>query len=210
MDVEQDWSDSESDYGIKMLFSPDSASYLPIEDQLRQYKTRNLEKSKVYLMAAKMWGLGVRSRKRIIIAPPMTDKPRESQITTQANVTLNPPTSRTPGKLSNGDDWTLSQLERVRAHEQELEERTAEYKHWLEDRMKLREGLENLGLNDSWLRKKADLTPLEQRVCNKMEEDRHAKEAARLRRVNIWNICSIHVETFIYKELIRYKFSILG
>ena len=183
MEMDTEWSD----YGFQWLFSPEASnSYLPVEEQIKQYKTRNLETSKMYIMASKLLGLGAtQSRRRIITAPPMTDKPRASLITTQANSSLKPPKvddKKTQVKsVRKGDDWALSKKEQQQAHEEELEERTVEYKHWYKERVKLREGLESLGLSENWLQRKTDLTPLEKRVCNKMEADRKAREAERLK-----------------------------
>ncbi len=184
MEMETDWSD----YGFHWLFSPDSnTSYLPVEEQIRQYKTRDLEKSKMYMMAAKLWGLGARSRRRIITAPPMTDKPQLSFVTTQP---LNKPkdldvTQSAKGLKKKSGDWALSEKEQQEAHDEELKERTTEYKHWYQERVRLREGLESLGLSEKWLKRKNDLTPLEQRVCEKLETDRKEREAAKLRVSNI-------------------------
>ena len=53
-----------------------------------------------------------------------------------------------------------------------VQERMAEYKSWLRDRMALRAGLENMGLKESWLRSKPNPTPLERRVLAQLEEAR--------------------------------------
>lgn len=51
---------------------------------------------------------------------------------------------------------------------QELDVKMADYKGWLKTRVKLRNGLETMGLGEKWLQGKPELTILEQRVLNRI------------------------------------------
>ncbi|XP_022101225.1 EF-hand calcium-binding domain-containing protein 12-like isoform X2 [Acanthaster planci] len=166
--------DTESDFGLRWLFNPNSFEFLPIEEQLKKYKSRDLAKAKTYATATKLWGLS-RNRKRVFIAPPMGDHPGRDVSVRLANARLKP--LDTPSPPAKNKDWALSELEKIAAHDQEIEEKSSEYKAWLEDRMKLRDGLENLGLNEEWLRHKPDPSPLERRVVERMRGERLGKHA---------------------------------
>ncbi|XP_038047773.1 EF-hand calcium-binding domain-containing protein 12-like isoform X2 [Patiria miniata] len=169
--------ETESDFGLRWLFNPNSSEFLPIHEQLKQYKTRDLAKTKTYATATKLWGLS-RSRKRVFIAPPMGGHPGKDVNVRQANTKLKPLDTPKTQNVKN-KDWALSELEKIAAHDKEIEETSSEYKAWLEDRMKLRDGLENLGLSEEWLRNKPDPSPLEQRVVDRMREERLRKQLVR-------------------------------
>ena len=63
-------SDSWDEYNFDWLFDPDRFDHLPIEEQVKLYKSRDLRQAKLYKCAAKIWG-EPRSRVRRIVAPPM-------------------------------------------------------------------------------------------------------------------------------------------
>ena len=49
------------------------------------------------------------------------------------------------------------------------------YRQWLQQRQKLRKGLESLGLSDEWLARKPDKTELERRVLRRILEEKYPK-----------------------------------
>ncbi|XP_033647564.1 EF-hand calcium-binding domain-containing protein 12-like [Asterias rubens] len=166
--------DTESDFGLRWLFHPNHSEFLPIDEQLKQYKARDLTKTKLYATATKLWGLS-RSRKRVFIAPPMGEHPGRDLNLRQSNVKLKPMTEKPKTPPPKTGDWALSELEKLTLHEKEVEEKSSEYKSWLGERMKLRNGLESLGLSEEWLRNKPDPTPMERRVVDRMKEERVSK-----------------------------------
>ena len=57
-------------YNFEWLFDPERMDHLPIEEQVKLYKQRDLHKVKFFKTACKIFG-APRSRKRVIVAPPM-------------------------------------------------------------------------------------------------------------------------------------------
>jgi hypothetical protein len=57
-------------YNLEWLFDPDRMDHLPVEEQVKLYKQRDLAKVKFFKTACKIFG-APKSRKRVIIAPPM-------------------------------------------------------------------------------------------------------------------------------------------
>ena len=57
-------------YNFEWLYDPNRFDHLPIDEQLKLYKHRDLKQTKIYKFAAQIWG-APQSRKRKIVAPPM-------------------------------------------------------------------------------------------------------------------------------------------
>ncbi|XP_019634126.1 PREDICTED: EF-hand calcium-binding domain-containing protein 12-like [Branchiostoma belcheri] len=147
-----------SDFGFAWLFDPNDLAYLPIEEQLKHYKQRQLFPNLYYRVASKSFGAPV-SRRRVIIAPPMStadDGVRELKQPFHAS--LNPPPPPTK---------TLE--EEVKEIQKELYIREQECKEWVAKRQTLRQDLNKLGLNQSWLARKPDRTGLESRVLGQLK-----------------------------------------
>ena len=158
-----------AEYNFDWLFDPNRFDHLPIEEQLKLYKQRDLKKTKAYKFAAKIWG-APRSRKRKIIAGPMrpggndneTSNPgavisKPSQITAPLNPQIPPP------KLPSAAE--------IRGRQER--EKIESYEKWIRDRRNFRSNLESMGLNEQWLARKPDKTALEQRVLNRMIAERN-------------------------------------
>eukprot|EP00058_Branchiostoma_floridae_P021064 XP_002606554.1 hypothetical protein BRAFLDRAFT_105284 [Branchiostoma floridae] len=147
-----------SDFGFQWLFDPNDLAYLPIEEQLKHYKQRQLFPNHFYRVASKSFG-SPSSRRRVIIAPPMNtagDGVRELKQPFHAS--LKPPPLPTK---------TLE--EEVREIQKEIAIREQECKEWVAKRQTLRQDLNKLGLNQSWLARKPDRTGLESRVLGQLK-----------------------------------------
>ncbi|XP_071960308.1 EF-hand calcium-binding domain-containing protein 12-like isoform X2 [Antedon mediterranea] len=159
-----------SDFCLKRLFNPDNSEYLPIEEQLQFYKQRDLSKTKNYGTVLRIWGQP-RSRRRVIIAPPMNEVSGREMMGRQSAKYLKP-LVREPKNMQLVDR-ALSEIEKAEKHQNELKERTEIFHKWLGDRKQLRESLDQMGLDEKWLMTK-EKTPLEQRVYNQMRDARLA------------------------------------
>ncbi|XP_077981710.1 EF-hand calcium-binding domain-containing protein 12-like [Glandiceps talaboti] len=169
-----------SDFGLTRLFNPDNSDYLPIEEQIKLYKQRDLAKTKYFKTATKVWGT-TRPRKRLIIAPPMEKMAERDVSVVSPPLRLRPLTTK---KTEIADaDRALSETEILRRHEEELERKRSGFKSWYDERRQLRESLERLGMSEDWLAGKPDKTPLEEKLYRKMMEDKMPKheEPKRLR-----------------------------
>ncbi|KAJ8047403.1 EF-hand calcium-binding domain-containing protein 12 [Holothuria leucospilota] len=160
--VDVEWSD----FGLKRLFNPESHEFLPIEDQLKLYKARDLHKSKVFATAKRIWG-STKVRNRVFIAPPMKDV-----VMKDVEVKL----LSSPLKLAEAghrerpteERRILSEQEKMELHQKELNQKMEDYKKWLKYRMELRNGLEDMGNQEKWLQSKPDMTALEQKVLERI------------------------------------------
>ena len=159
-----DSSSTLSDYCLPWLFDPHRIDHLPIQDQLQFYKQRNLRRVKIFKIATQIWG-APSNRKRVIVAPRMSAKEwddSQADLTPQRpmNCELKPqqPPVKSPSEAE------------VNALEQQ--KKIDDYKAWVSERKKFRNNLENMGLKEEWLQNKPDRTPLEQKVLQKMIQDR--------------------------------------
>ncbi|XP_071491417.1 EF-hand calcium-binding domain-containing protein 12-like [Diadema antillarum] len=176
-------ADSWADFGLRRLFNPQSTEFLPMEEQLKLYKHRDLSATKKFSLAARVFG-HPRIRKRIHVAPKMGDGTGvERHVGTQrATAELRPQGDGRPRLEPIGAQGTvLTRRDKEIMHDMEVQERMSEYKSWLHDRMALRAGLESMGLKESWLKAKPNLTSLEQRVLAQLEEARRTAEALKLK-----------------------------
>lgn len=157
-----------SDYRLQWLFDPKRNDHLPIEEQLEFFNQRDLRKVKIYKIATTIWGTPIK-RKRKIIAPPMYPdsdgftKPNKLEpiITSELKPQVPPPEQPTKEEVAGRKE----------------REKLDDYKKWMYDRKDFRNKLESMGLNEEWLSKKSDKTPLECRVLNKIVRDRAHREA---------------------------------
>ncbi|XP_033100475.1 EF-hand calcium-binding domain-containing protein 12-like isoform X2 [Anneissia japonica] len=159
-----------SDFGLKRLFNPDNSEYLPIEEQIQYYKQRDLSQTKNYGTLLRIWGQP-KSRRRVIIAPPMNGASGREMMGRHPVKYLTP-IENGPIKLEP-EDRALSEKEKAEKHQHELEGRSDTFHKWLEGRKKLRSSLDQMGLDENWLMGK-DKTALEQRVYKQMKDARIA------------------------------------
>ena len=151
-------------YSLEWLFDPNNFDHLSVEDQLKLYKQRDLKRVKLYKWAARVWGKPP-TRKRVIEAPPMYTSWQESSLPVKIdrppmNSQLKPQQSVVPPPTEeeNCDDVDL-----------------LEYKAWMKKRRNFRDKLEMMGLNEDWLARKPNKTPLEQRVLRRMMEEKYPR-----------------------------------
>lgn len=162
-------TDSWDEYNFNWLFDPDRFDHLPIEEQVKRYKCRDLRQAKLYKCAAKIWG-EPRSRIRRIVAPPMCAQPEppnpfsdaEPEVVASGSSSLN--SRNSAEKLATNPDPKSLAF-------QVMPEAVASYQKWLGERKALRSGLESLGLNAEWLSRKPDKSPVELRVLQKILEE---------------------------------------
>jgi hypothetical protein len=57
-------------FNLEWLFDPERVDHLPIEDQLKMYRCRDLRQSKLFRFGIGLWDT-LPSRKRRLVAPPM-------------------------------------------------------------------------------------------------------------------------------------------
>ncbi|XP_064633040.1 EF-hand calcium-binding domain-containing protein 12-like [Lineus longissimus] len=177
-----------SEYGLGRLFDTDNADHLSIEDQLKLYKKRDLEDTKYYKCAVKVFW-APRSRKRVIVAQPKEvlrgghpDAPKEEKSRFSK-----------PALPKVGEDTSIAELERIiedleKGPEKPISrpppeisskftepDEITEYKTWLEKRKQLRTDIDSMGLNEEWLANKPNKTELEMRVLQKIIDDRTPK-----------------------------------
>eukprot|EP00057_Strongylocentrotus_purpuratus_P006457 XP_011660931.1 PREDICTED: EF-hand calcium-binding domain-containing protein 12 isoform X2 [Strongylocentrotus purpuratus] len=168
----EDWLD----FGLERLFNPESTEFLPMEEQLKLYKHRDLIRSKTYTTAARVFG-NPRVRKRVHVAPKMDGDVGRSVNVRRAHSDLTQQDGRPRLKPISKEDMVLTEKDKQIIHDNEVQEKMKEYKGWLRDRMALRAGLESMGLKESWLRAKPNPTPLERRVLLQLEEARRVAKA---------------------------------
>ena len=154
-------------YNFEWLFDPERFDHLPIEEQLKLYKHRDLKHTKIYKIAARIWGAPL-SRKRKIVAPPMNTTWEQGPLSTgikaqQINSELKP-TKAIRKQQTSADHEEMSNKNNIKS-----------YNKWMNDRKKFRANLDNMGLNEEWLARKPDKTALEHRVLRRMIEERNPK-----------------------------------
>ncbi|XP_001199549.3 EF-hand calcium-binding domain-containing protein 12 isoform X1 [Strongylocentrotus purpuratus] len=190
----EDWLD----FGLERLFNPESTEFLPMEEQLKLYKHRDLIRSKTYTTAARVFG-NPRVRKRVHVAPKMDGGVGRSVNVRRAHSDLTQQDGRPRLKPINKEDMVLTEKDKQIIHDNEVQEKMKEYKGWLRDRMALRAGLESMGLKESWLRAKPNPTPLERRVLLQLEEARRVAKALKLKVEEVQEV-TIKMEDFSEKE----------
>ena len=154
------------DYGLRRLFRL-PLDYLPVAEQLQQYKQRDLIPSHIYRTGIKLFGNSTYKRTRIFessqFSPPQW-RPRAHH-------------SCTPQQTDKEQEQKLK-LEKVLQSPHKPSEFTeAEYHVWVTERMKMREDLEGMGVSERWLCSK-DRTPAEQHLLSQLRKN------ARLRRLS--------------------------
>ena len=149
---------------MRWLFDPTRVDHLPIEDQLKLYKSRDLAEVKSYKYATKIWGAPL-SRKRVIIAPPMERSEK-------------PPEPFHSAKVTADLDVKKTILDNIQPVPQEKgkspgKENIDEYKKWITDRKKFRSDLDGMGLSIEYLSRKTDLSRVERSVLRKMRAEKN-------------------------------------
>ena len=109
-----------SDLGLRRLFNPESTEFLPMEEQLKLYKHRDLTLTKTYATATRVFG-NPRVRRRIHVAPKMGDGAGRSVTEKMANAELKPQVDgRQRLKPINSDNMVLTERDKQIIHENEV------------------------------------------------------------------------------------------
>ena len=153
----------------KNCFSSARFDHLPVEEQVLKYQSRNLLRSKVYKFGCRVFGES-KGRSRVIVAPPMEKcSRRETQNTLQSSTSsLQTYSTALP---------TSESIEEIQKELKQYTEKGDIYNDWLRERKIFRSDLDNMGLNDMWLSRKPDKTPIEQRVLQRLLRDKYPRLA---------------------------------
>ena len=156
-----------STYNLQWLFDPDRIDHLPIEEQLKLFKQRDLKKTKIFKIASNIWG-GPLSRKRLCVAPPMYESRTEHvhPFASQQMVVTSELKPQVPVPIPPSKEELKEEAER---------EKLVQYKNWVSDRKNFRNNLDTMGLTEDYLAKKPNRTALESRVLRRMLEEKYPK-----------------------------------
>ena len=175
-----DWVPADMGECLDRMFDPLDFSHLPIDEQLRKFKQRDLRESKLFKTAQAVYGK-VPIRKRRYNAEHLVEVERErapdaSVAHLREETPFMPPTKLatqpTPGQLptrigkpTSPEKQTLAELEKS-------------YQGRLQARMQLRSNLDTMGNLTNWVMNKpaADRTPLEQSYLRKWLDERRKQK----------------------------------
>ncbi|XP_043934566.1 EF-hand calcium-binding domain-containing protein 12 [Protopterus annectens] len=144
---------------------------LSIVDQLKKYKQRDLFPTLFYKAAVKSFG-PPQSRRRIIIAPPMTSD-GEGYSCSQGQQAKRLRSHQTPKAetLVKQNKENEEQQESTKPGEiEKLSELQKDCQEWIAERIQFRKQLDNIGNVEAWLEGKSLLTELEIRVLEGNEK----------------------------------------
>ena len=160
---------SDLSFDLQRLFDPYNFDHIPVDDRLALFKQRDLPHVRHYKAAVKIFG-GPRRRTRAIVAPPM-ETPLKHRLGVYQDVFQppDPPQINTPLKPPVEKIKEPTAEEKLESAESE---KATRYKKWINERKKMRNDLENLGVNESFLDRKPDKSELEIRVQAKFRHDR--------------------------------------
>ena len=151
---------------LQWLFDPTRIDHLPIEDQLKLYKSRDLAEVKTYKYATKIWGAPL-SRKRVIVAPPMEHRGKSVDSFESTQIT-----ARLDTKRSILDQIQPKSEVPTKSSEKE---NLSDYKKWIAERKKFRKDLDGMGLSIEYLSRKSDLSRVERSVLKRMLAEKNYK-----------------------------------
>ncbi|XP_076804795.1 uncharacterized protein LOC143448801 isoform X1 [Clavelina lepadiformis] len=166
LDVFQDGNEP----GVQDLFESYEEALLPVHEQLKRYKKRDLYASHFYRTSCKVFG----PRKSIRRIHLVDGNPLESAKKNDSNVLprVDPVILLHPKPLLSTDNNKLPDTTC-----EDDAARQIEYKTWLRKRRKLREDLNDLGLTTSWLQRKPDKTVVEERVLADLLHNQKSKSS---------------------------------
>ena len=175
-----DLLETDISFSLERLFDPYNMDHVPVEQRLDSFKQRDLYHVRHYKAAVKIFG-GPLSRKRVIIAPPM-ETPLKHRLGLYHNVKTFPPPPAMNSELKPQTPPAKEPSKEIIAAKSE-QEKIDKYKSWMSERMKLRDNLENMGLNEKWLQRKGHMSEVEARVMNRLRADRLKEPEVVLRKV---------------------------
>ncbi|KAL8581975.1 hypothetical protein ACOMHN_027956 [Nucella lapillus] len=153
--------DDDIAFDMHRLFDHYNMDHIPANKRLEGFAQRDLPHIKHYKAAVNIFG-GPISRKRVIIAPPMETPlkrrlgmymyQKKDPAAPVLNIELKPPAP--PSRVMTSAEVL----------DQEETEKETSYKQWYAERQGLRASLENMGLSEALLQRKAHKSELEKRV----------------------------------------------
>lgn len=159
-------------FPLERLFDHRNLDHVPRENRLDLFEQRDMAHVKHYKAAVKIFG-GPLSRKRVIQAPPM-ETPMKHRLGMYLNRKEPYPSLQLCSEIKPKEQTIDDDAEALAAGKKAVEEEES-YKKWINERQKFRHDLDNMGLNQEWLRRKANKTELEKRVYRKMIEESKPK-----------------------------------
>ncbi|XP_078518518.1 EF-hand calcium-binding domain-containing protein 12 [Lissotriton helveticus] len=146
-------------------------------DMAKKYKERDLSQTHFFRIAARTFG-PPKSRRRIIVAPPMEKPPSEgTQVTLPSDVSQRRPFLALLCGMETPDE-ELGQLQGTDGVVSS--DGIGDCRAWISQRKKFRAELENLGNVKKWLRSKPLLTELEEKILETMEAQHQAQQETAL------------------------------
>lgn len=164
--------DTDISFPLERLFDHRNLDHVPEKNRLDLFNKRDLAHVKHYKAAVRIFG-GPLSRKRVIQAPPM-ETPMKHRLGMYLNRKDPPSSIQLCSDMKPRDYIKDDDADAIAAGKKAVEDEDS-YKKWISDRQKFRHDLDNMGLNQEWLKRKTNKTELEKRVYRKMIEESKPK-----------------------------------
>ena len=155
----------QKDYGLRRLFRL-PLDYLPVDEQLQHYKQRDLMPSHIFRVGIRLFGNAPLTRTRVFEASHYS--PPNWQPRVHPSRILHPPDKE--------QEQERKLDEALQGPRKPSEFTEAEYRQWVEERMKIREGLEGMGVSERWLCSK-NRTPAEEYLLAQLKEKNRLKQS---------------------------------
>lgn len=146
----------EESFHLKWLFDKHHIGHLPLEEQVKYYKQRDLKPSHIYRFGWRTLGKQHPRRARIHEAPKMNETgQQESELI-----------------YKHREQKSASEKRQALEAAKKIEAEEKEHSDWIAERKKLREGLKMLDDVEKFIRNKPIATEMEKRVIKKKRENR--------------------------------------
>ncbi|CAD5110926.1 DgyrCDS285 [Dimorphilus gyrociliatus] len=155
-DSDEESLDEES-FHIKWLFDKHHIGHLPLEEQIKFYKHRNLKPSHIFRFGWKTLGKQTPKRVRIHEAPKFAD------LNEQKSDLI----------FLKREQKSAGERRRALEKAKKLEEEEKEHSNWINERKKLREDLKMLDDVEKFIRNKPHATEMEKRVVRRKKENKN-------------------------------------
>lgn len=155
----------QEDYGLRRLFQL-PVDYLSMEERLQQYKQRDLIPSHLYRIGIRLFGNAPLTRTRVFQASQFS--PPNWQPRVHPSRVLHSPDKE--------QEQEIKLEEALKGPRKPSDFTEAEYREWVEERMRIREGLEGMGVSERWLCSK-DRTPAEEHLLTQLREKNRLKQS---------------------------------
>ena len=155
----------QKDYGLRRLFQL-PLDYLPMEERLQRYKQRDLIPSHLFRVGIRLFGNAPLTRTRVFEASQYS--PPKWQPRVHPSRVLQPPDKE--------QEQEIKLDEALKSPRKPSEFTEADYREWVEERMRIREGLEDMGVNERWLCSK-NRTPAEEHLLAQLREKNRLRQS---------------------------------